>query len=94
MKKLQALIKVLNWMGNVLFPSKWKGYRTFIVALIVFLIGLIQLILDSTIPQVACDNWGIWCNFDESEFYSWLLMLIGWLNAVLRSITTTPPLKS
>ena len=90
MNRINLLIRALNWIGMVIFPKKWKGYRTLVTAALVFVIGFIQLILDSTIPEVACSNFMVMCDWESSQFYAWLLMVIGLLNAILRAITDTP----
>lgn len=72
-----------------LFGNKvLKGYRSIIVAVLTFILGLWSFIEGSAIFDSLCEaEITVFCDFDKTKLYGGILVFIGWVNYLLRLIT-------
>ena len=86
---MERYIKLLKWIGDMIFPDKWKGYRTIVINFIMFLIGLVSLLMNADLYDSLCNVFHVLCNVTEGQFWATLLTVYAFLNKVLRAITDT-----
>lgn len=79
-----------------MFAGKYfKGYRTIIIAVLTFIVGLWQWITGSGLFGFLCESSDsfqaltVFCDIDSTKFYAIILTVIGIIQALLRKVTDT-----
>lgn len=80
-----------------MFLGKYlKGYRTLILSVCAILVGSWEWITGSGLFAFLCSIsdtvkfLAVTCNITESNFYAVVLLIVGFLTAVMRKLTDTP----
>jgi hypothetical protein len=91
---LKLLQKTASPVLNTPLFDKIRGYKTLIISTITILIGMVVFLqeqLNGEIGKMACEvGVTIFCNVAGSKFYGTIIIIIGFLNKVLRLVTDIP----
>lgn len=74
------------------FFENLRGYRTLAINAIVFILGL-WAYADTELMGSLCENFGVLCDWSESELRASALALVATLNGILRFLTKTQVFK-
>lgn len=93
------LVKILEAIVNVVFlffGKKIKGYRTILVNAITIILAVWEHVTGDGLFNFLCTlgetiHWfNIFCTIEATQFYVWLMGIVGVLNMILRKLSDTP----
>jgi len=82
--------KIIIALAQKLIPSWLKGYRSVLLGILVFLAGLIQKLVDSTVLEYICSTFTASCPVVSWFVSGGALMTLGFLIQLLRGDTDSP----